>query len=110
MGEDGFIKKLAKEPWGMEVKEFWEKLQRRKNSVIKAALLDQTVIAGLGNIYTDETLFDAGVDPRRRAGKVTRQEAEKILEGARKVMQRAIDAGGSTMATYVRADGTKGVT
>lgn len=108
VGEDGFIKKLAKEPWGMEVEEFWEKLQRRKNSVIKAVLLDQTVIAGLGNIYTDETLFDAGVDPRRKAGKVSRQEAEKILEGARKVMQRAIDAGGSTMATYVRADGTKG--
>ena len=62
----------------------------------------------LGNIYADESLFYAGVHPERRAGSLSQKEALKILKGARKVMQESIDSGGSTMATYVRADGTRG--
>lgn len=106
--EDAFIRKLAKEPWEMSGEEFYEKLQRHKNALIKAVLLDQTIICGLGNIYADESLFDAGVHPATRAGRLSLEEAERILEGARKVMQESIDAGGSTMATYVRPDGTRG--
>lgn len=105
---ESFVKRLAKEPWEMSEEEFYEKLQRRKNSTIKAVILDQSVIAGLGNIYADEALFFAGVLPTRRAGKVSRKEAGQILAGARKVMDESIKSGGSTMATYVKADGTRG--
>ncbi|MBR6965156.1 bifunctional DNA-formamidopyrimidine glycosylase/DNA-(apurinic or apyrimidinic site) lyase [Candidatus Saccharibacteria bacterium] len=106
--KDEFIKKLAKEPWVMGVEELVEQFKRHKNSVVKAVLLDQSIICGLGNIYADETLFFAGVHPERRAGTISEVEAKKILEGARKVMQESIDSGGSTMATYVKADGTRG--
>ena len=105
---DAFIKKLAKEPWQMSVKELYDKFQRHKNAPVKAVLLDQTIICGLGNIYADEALFDAGVHPETRAGVLSEKQVEAILIGARKVMQESIDSGGSTMATYVRADGTRG--
>ncbi len=106
--QDAFIRKLAPEPWQMEPQELYEKLQRHKGAPVKGVILDQTIIAGLGNIYADEALFYAGVRPDRKAGEVTREEAEQILLGAREVMTRSIESGGSTMATYVKADGTKG--
>ena len=105
---DAFIRKLAKEPWQMTATEFYEELQRHKNSVVKAVILDQTIICGLGNIYADEALFAAKIHPKRRAGTITKKEAEKLLLSAREVMQKSIDSGGSTMRTYVKADGTKG--
>ena len=61
---DPFIKKLGPEPWQMTKDEFYEKLQKHKNSPIKALLLDQTIICGLGNIYADETLFAAKIHPK----------------------------------------------
>ena len=106
--QDSFISKLAKEPWDMDASEFYEKLQRHKNSIIKAVILDQTVICGLGNIYADEALFASKIHPARRVGSVTSEETELLLRSARQVMERSIESGGSTMATYVKADGTKG--
>ncbi len=105
---DSFIKKLAKEPWQMQAEELYEKLQRHKNSCIKAVILDQSIICGLGNIYADESLFMAKIHPLTKSGLITPAEAEKILLSAREVMEASINSGGSTMATYVRADGTKG--
>ena len=106
--EDSFIKKLAKEPWEMTGKELYEKLQRHKLAPIKTIILDQTIICGLGNIYADEALFYAGIKPTRKAGEVSGKEAEKLVEGARTVMERSLDAGGSTIRNYVKSDGTKG--
>lgn len=106
--QDAFIAKLAPEPWDMTAQEFYDRLQKHKNMVIKAALLDQTVICGLGNIYADETLFDAGIHPESRVGEISLEDAERILIGAKSTMEASIKAGGSTMATYVKSDGTKG--
>lgn len=106
--QEKFIAELAKEPWEMDVKELFSQFQRHKNSPVKAVLLDQKVIAGLGNIYADESLFYASVHPATRAGEVSEQQAEQILEGARSVMLASIDSGGSTMATYVKPDGSTG--
>lgn len=106
--EDGFIKKLAKEPWEMEVDELYKKLQKHKGACVKATILDQAVISGLGNIYADEALYAAGIHPERKCGEVKSEEADKLLMAAREVMERSIEAGGSTMETYVKADGTKG--
>lgn len=105
---DKFIKTLAKEPWDLTVEEFKENLMHHKSAPIKATILDQKVIAGVGNIYADESLFYAKVHPNRLTGSLTDAEIEKLLEGARKTMQASIDSGGSTMKTYVKADGTKG--
>ena len=105
---DSFVKKLAKEPWSMTSAELYDKLQQHKNSCIKATLLDQMIICGLGNIYADESLFAAKIHPARKSGSVTKKEATLLLAAARDVMDKSIASGGSTMATYVKADGTKG--
>ena len=106
--EEPFIRKLAPEPWKIRPEEFYEKLGRHKNSPIKAVILDQTVVAGLGNIYADEALFRSGIHPARKAGSLSRAEADAILENAASVMDMAIASGGSTMKDYVKADGSRG--
>ncbi|MBQ1373508.1 bifunctional DNA-formamidopyrimidine glycosylase/DNA-(apurinic or apyrimidinic site) lyase [Candidatus Saccharibacteria bacterium] len=106
--QDKFVKKLAKEPWQMSVEELYAKLQRHPKACIKAVILDQTVICGLGNIYADEALYAAGIHPERRAGSLSKDEVRRLLKEACDVMNRSIESGGSTMATYVRADGSRG--
>lgn len=108
VADDSFIKKLAPEPWVMSPADFYDRLQRHRNSCIKATILDQSIICGLGNIYADESLFMSHIHPERRAGSLTREEATSLLLAARAVMEQSIASGGSTMATYVKADGTKG--
>lgn len=105
---DAFIRKLAPEPWAMNEAEFAERLRRHPKAPIKAVLLDQTVVCGLGNIYADEALYMSAVHPETRAGELDTEQAGRILAAAREVMERSIASGGSTMATYVKADGTKG--
>ena len=108
LAQDSFLNSLGPEPWAMNDKEFYARLQRHKNAPVKAVILDQKVIAGVGNIYADEGLFLAKIYPGRLAGEVSRKEATELLKGLCEVMQRSIDSGGSTMKDYVRADGTKG--
>lgn len=105
---DPFIKKLAKEPWRMPADEFYEKLKKHKNSPIKAVLLDQTVICGLGNIYADETLFMSKIHPATKAGLVTKNQAKEIIKNAKLVMEKSIASGGSTLRDYKKADGERG--
>ncbi|MBR3319269.1 bifunctional DNA-formamidopyrimidine glycosylase/DNA-(apurinic or apyrimidinic site) lyase [Candidatus Saccharibacteria bacterium] len=106
--EDAFIRKLAKEPWEMTGEELYKKLQRHRGAPIKSTILDQTIIAGLGNIYADEALYFAKINPKRKAGLVSEKEAKTLIEGARVVMDRSLEAGGSTLRNYVKSDGTKG--
>jgi formamidopyrimidine-DNA glycosylase len=79
-----------------------------KRGPIKTALLDQRVVAGLGNIYACEALFHAGLSPRRRAYTVQGGRAEALARAIRTVLQQAIAAGGSSLRDYVQADGELG--
>jgi len=79
-----------------------------KRVSIKAALMDQRVVAGLGNIYVSESLFVAGLSPRRHAYTVQGSRAERLAAAIRDVLTRAIDAGGSSLRDYVRTDGELG--
>ena len=81
---------------------------RKRRVAIKALLLDQSVLAGCGNIYADEALFLAGVRPGRAAGRVTRLECDRIAEGLRRVLLRSIETGGSSISDYVAPDGEDG--
>ncbi|MCP5039535.1 MAG: bifunctional DNA-formamidopyrimidine glycosylase/DNA-(apurinic or apyrimidinic site) lyase [bacterium] len=81
---------------------------RRRKTAIKALLLDQSVIAGCGNIYADEALFHAGVRPGRRAARVTRRECDAIARELRRVLERSIETGGSSISDYVAPDGSDG--
>ena len=105
---EAFLVKLGPEPWEMDGREFFERLGRKKNTSIKAAILDQSVIAGVGNIYADEGLWRAGIFPEKRVRDMTELQVGKLLEGIRKVMYESIRSGGSSMKNYVRADGTRG--
>jgi len=75
---------------------------------IKAALLNQTLLAGVGNIYADESLFHAGIRPRRRANRVTRDELDRLRLALREILTHAIRLGGSSVSDYVGADGERG--
>jgi len=79
-----------------------------KATPIKAALLDQTVVAGLGNIYVCESLYWAGLSPRRLAGTIKGPRAERLATAVRDVLERAIAAGGSSLRDYVQASGELG--
>lgn len=79
-----------------------------KITPIKAALLDQKVVAGLGNIYVSEALFRAGISPRRLAATIPGARAARLVPAIKSVLSDAIQAGGSTLRDYVRADGELG--
>ncbi|MBV9555243.1 MAG: bifunctional DNA-formamidopyrimidine glycosylase/DNA-(apurinic or apyrimidinic site) lyase [Alphaproteobacteria bacterium] len=79
-----------------------------KMTPIKAALLDQKVVAGLGNIYVCEALYRAGLSPRRVAATVTGARAERLAAAIRAVLNEAIEAGGSSLRDYVQSDGELG--
>ncbi|MGG5888877.1 bifunctional DNA-formamidopyrimidine glycosylase/DNA-(apurinic or apyrimidinic site) lyase [Falsiroseomonas sp. HC035] len=79
-----------------------------KRTPIKAALLDQRVVAGLGNIYVAEALFRAGLSPRREAHTIPGVRAGRLVPAIKAVLEEAIGAGGSSLRDYVRADGELG--
>jgi formamidopyrimidine-DNA glycosylase len=81
---------------------------RRRRVAVKSLLLDQSVLAGVGNIYADEALFLAGVRPTRRAGRVSLRECEAIMAGLQRVLERSIETGGSSISDYVAPDGSDG--
>ncbi len=95
------------EPLTIGAQEF-AALFRGRRLAIKAALLNQTLLAGVGNIYADESLFRAGIRPRRLAGRLTRAELERLRRALRQVLEQAIGLGGSSVADYVDADGVRG--
>ena len=100
---------LGPEPLGPEITPAWlSAALAGKRTPIKAALLDQRVIAGLGNIYVCEALYRAGISPRRSAHTVAGARAAKLAPAIQAVLTEAIAAGGSSLRDYVRADGEIG--
>src|SRR5205085_5747203 len=84
------------------------KLFRKRKTPIKAALLNQKLLHGVGNIYADESLFRAGIRPGRRAATLTLADLVRLHRGLKVVLKQAIKAGGSTVSDYVNADGAAG--
>ena len=98
---------LGPEPLDITVEDFGRVLKGRK-ARIKGLLLDQTVIAGIGNIYADEILFDSGIHPVTRAAALTKRDLGRLWEATRKILALAIEAKGSTLRDYVDAEGRAG--
>jgi len=95
------------EPLTISVEDF-ARLFHKRTAPIKALLLNQTLLHGVGNIYADESLFRAGIRPRRRANTLTRAELSRLHAALREVLKEAIVAGGSSVSDYVDADGEEG--
>ncbi len=108
--EIDFMKKVGPEPLEADftADEFAARFLRRKRTSIKAALLDQTVIAGVGNIYADESLWGAKIHPLRLVESLAPKEFATLYEELRAVMNLAIEKGGSTDKNYVNAEGKRG--
>lgn len=101
-----FWRSLGPEPLDMGPGSLGPRLHGRR--AIKAALLDQTVLAGIGNIYADESLFRAGIDPRRPAGELSEAEAERLRLALQEVLRESIAQCGSSIRDYRDANGNVG--
>jgi len=95
------------EPLEVRLDHFVSLFQGRKTP-IKSALLNQKLLRGVGNIYADESLFRAGVRPRRRAASLTREDLRRLYPAVQEVLREAIALGGSSVSDYVDADGEEG--
>src|SRR5699024_7762864 len=104
------LNKLGPEPFddSFTVKYFKEKLKKTQR-VIKAVLLDQSIVTGLGNIYVDETLFKAGIHPLRVANTLTDAEIAAIKKAAVMTLSEAVELGGTTIRSYVNSQGEMGM-
>jgi formamidopyrimidine-DNA glycosylase len=113
LGEHPWFKGLGPEPVGGPVgcgfdAAYLAGAAAGRAAPIKSLLLDQRVIAGLGNIYVCEALHRAGIAPDHPAGKVSRRKLTALTEAIRQVLAEAIEAGGSTLRDYAAADGSLG--
>ena len=108
--EIDFMKKVGPEPLENDftVKEFIERLYLRKGSAIKSVLLDQTIIAGVGNIYADESLWLARIHPETAVAKISKAKLVLLYNTLRDVLWTSIKNGGSTDRNYVNSEGQKG--
>ena len=105
-----FMQKVGPEPLEADftAEQFAARFTRRAKTSIKAALLDQTVVAGVGNIYADESLWGAKIHPKRLVATITKDEFALLYTELRAVMNLAIEKGGSTDKNYVNAEGKRG--
>ncbi len=105
-----FMQKVGPEPLDPQTRaeDFIQRIRRRQSSMIKPAFLDQTVIAGVGNIYADEALWAAQIHPQTRVKNVSDQQLNTLFKELRQILQLSIDQGGSTDKNYVDAEGRKG--
>ncbi|MFO0964266.1 MAG: bifunctional DNA-formamidopyrimidine glycosylase/DNA-(apurinic or apyrimidinic site) lyase [Gemmataceae bacterium] len=98
---------LGPEPWDVDAA-YWRERLARARRCLKAVLLDQTVVAGVGNIYADESLFEAKLDPRLRACDLKTRPAERLRQAIVRVLERAIGLRGSSIRDYVGGSGLQG--
>jgi formamidopyrimidine-DNA glycosylase len=105
-----FMRKVGPEPLDAQftAEEFAERFQRRKNTSIKAALLDQSVVAGVGNIYADESLWGAKIHPATLVKNVRKADFSRLFTEVQYVLNLSIEKGGSSDKNYINAEGKRG--
>ncbi len=103
------LKKLGPEPFSKKfTPEYLESVLKGRKRSIKSSLLDQSLIAGIGNIYADESLFEAGITPIRESGKLNKSELSKLRKSLIKVIRISIGKGGTTFSDFRDLEGLNG--
>ena len=103
------IKKLGPEPFSSDFNScYLEKYLKNKTRSIKSALLDQSTVAGVGNIYADETLFDAGINPKTESGSLNNLELKRLCKSLVKILKISIGEGGTTFSDFRDLEGING--
>nr|MBF0221304.1 bifunctional DNA-formamidopyrimidine glycosylase/DNA-(apurinic or apyrimidinic site) lyase [Desulfobulbaceae bacterium] len=106
---DALFAKIGPEPFSEEFSvDYLTGKAKKRGQPVKNFLMDSHIVAGIGNIYASEILFEAGVRPDKAVGRVTAAQWQKIIRKSRSVLKRAIAAGGSTIADFVGSSGEKG--
>ena len=105
--ENSVLIKVGKEPFDLSGSELFDKLQK-KRVAIKSALLDQSIISGIGNIYVDEILFKVKLHPETKSNAINLDKANEIIEAARKILAKAVELKGSTIKSYTSSLGVEG--
>ena len=109
LDKNHLFKKIGIDPFDNKLtKDYLLTKFKNKSIEIKIALLDQSIINGIGNIYASEALYDAKISPIKKCLDITPNEAETLIESIRKILQKAITAGGSTLRDYKKPDGSMG--
>ncbi len=105
-----FLERVGLDPFDeMLMKEYlYACLQKRKKTPIKIVLLNQEIVVGIGNIYASEILYESRVLPTRESGQISLDECDILIQNMRKVLKKAISAGGSTLRDYKKPDGSLG--
>ncbi len=105
-----FMKKVGPEPLSKDfnARKFIKRIKRRANSKIKATLLDQTVVAGIGNIYADEALFLAKIHPAQVVNSISDYKSTVLFNSIKEILNQSISQGGSSSRNYVNAEGKRG--
>jgi len=106
-GTDPFVARLGPEPLDLGRAQF-RRLMAGKKRMLKPLLLDQSFVAGLGNIYVDESLYLAGLHPRRNSATLLGKDSERLLRSMKQVLRSAIRSGGTTLRDYRRPSGDTG--
>ncbi len=103
------LRNLAPEPLGPSFNAQWLHQRTRKRSVpIKLALMTNEIVTGVGNIYANEALFRAGINPRTKAGRLSMQRCDKLVRAVKDTLSDAITAGGSSLRDFFGTDGSPG--
>lgn len=104
------LKKLGYEPWDKNLTSAYLKEKyKNKNIPIKTLLLDQSIIVGIGNIYADEILFLSKINPHTKGKDLTEKNLKDIIENTKKVLEKAIKEGGTTIRSYTSEEGVTGL-
>ncbi len=108
--ESKHLKNLGPEPLEKQftINNFKLRIKTKPNTKIKTVLLDQTIIAGIGNIYSDEILWQAGIHPKRKVSQITEPELKKIFRAMKTTLQKGIDFGGDSNSDYLNIYGLPG--
>ncbi len=103
------LARLGPEPLGAEFNgEHLYRRSRGRRAAVKSFLMDGRNVAGIGNIYANEALFQAGISPSRPAGRISRARYQRLADAVRSVLERAIEAGGTTLRDFVNSAGNPG--
>lgn len=103
------LNELGLEPWDKELTvEYLKEKLKNKKLPIKTVLLDQSIIAGIGNIYDDEILFRSKINPERKANQLKEKDLENIILNTKITLEKAIELGGTTIRSYTSSEGVHG--
>ncbi len=115
LSKDNYLNEIPLKDMGYEYndknldEEYLYKELRKKSIPIKTSLLDQSIIAGIGNIYDDEILFKSGISPLRKSNKITKKECRKLIDNTNIILNKAIELGGTTIKSFTSSEGVHGL-